>query len=267
MRIGSPMAAPRMVPAKVSPKERHEDTIARRLIVVGPDPVEAAVERDVPRIAEAACDNLQALPTVIATQHPAIQTPIISRIVIGTSVFILTRRHRNRDVRHIGRRLKSPQVTKRLRRVTARLIESLRVPFAHIELAVRSPAQSMESVFQIAEIGIDLDVLIGLIIAIKIADHRQIRRIGDPQFATVPGESLNRIEPRRELLRAIRSTIAVCIEHHYDAVTRSFRRRIAVLRPHPDKQSPPLVKRHRARLPHQRLTGKERDLKPWWHFG
>ena len=169
-----------MVPTKVRPVERHEDAIARRLIVVGPDPVEAAVNRDVPWIAEAAGDYLQIVSAVIASQHTAIQAPVIRRMMICAAVIAFARLHRSGEIRDVGGRGESPQIAKWLRSVAARFVEPLRVPLAHVKLAVRGPIQSMQSVLQIAEIGVDLKVLVGLVVAVPIAHDREVRGIRNP---------------------------------------------------------------------------------------
>ena len=250
------MAAPRMIPAKVRAEERHEDSIADGLIIVGPDPVESAVHGNIPRVSKSSCHDLQIVSAVIAAQHAAIHAPVISRIVIRTAVLVLVRRHRSREVRHIRRRSDSPQFAKWLWGITTGLIEPLRVPLAHVELAIRSPVQAVQSMFQIAEIGVDLDVLISLVIAISITNDCQVRSVGDPQISPMPCQSLDRIEPGRKFLCVIGTTIAVGILHDHDGVARRLRRRIAILRPHAHEQSTTFIKRHRTRLPDHRFAGE-----------
>ncbi len=143
MRIGSPMAAPGMVPTEMRAEEGHDHPIAAHLIVVGAEPIEATVKRDVPRIAHAAGNDLQIVTAVIASQHAAIESPIISGIVISAAVTVFVERHWSREVGHIGRRGNSRQISKRFWRKAARLIKPLGVSFAHVQLAVRGPVQTM----------------------------------------------------------------------------------------------------------------------------
>ncbi len=121
--------------------------------------------------------------------------------------------------------------------------------------------------FQITQIGVNLDVLISLVIAVEITNDGKIGGVGDPQVVTVPCQSLDGVESGGELFGRIRLAVAIGIEKQHDAIARSVRFRIAILRPHADEQSSPLVKRHRARLPDQWFAGKQRDFELRWDFG
>ena len=63
------------------------------------------------------------------------------------------------------------------------------------------------------------------------------------------------------------STVAVTISKNDNAVARRIRLRASILWPHTQKQSPPRVERHRAWLPHQRLTSEQRHFKRLRHGG
>lgn len=108
MRIGSPVAAPRMIPTKMSAIKGHNHLIAAHLVVVGAEPIEAAVKRDVPRITHAAGDDLQIFPAVIAPEHTAIESPVIGGIVVRAAVIVFAEFHWSREVGHIRRRRNSP---------------------------------------------------------------------------------------------------------------------------------------------------------------
>ena len=108
MRFVRPVAAPRMIPTEVSAVEGHEDTIAFRLIVVGPHPMKTAVHRDVPRISKTARDDFKIMSPVITSQHTSIQPPVVRWLVIGTTIVILRRSNGLRKIRDAIRRGKAP---------------------------------------------------------------------------------------------------------------------------------------------------------------
>ena len=141
-----------------------------------------------------------------------------------------------------------PQIAKRFRCIAARLIEPFGVSLAHVQFAIGGPSQTMQSVLQIPKIGIDLGVIVRFVVAIHIANHGQVGSVGDPQVATMPGPPLNRIETGCEHLGRVCFAVAVGVEKQHDAIARCVRFRTAILWPHADKQSSPLVKRHRTRL-------------------
>ena len=72
-----------MTPAEMRAEERHEHPVAIALVVVGAEPVEATVERDVPRVAETARNDLQVRSHVVAAQHAPFAAPVVARILIG----------------------------------------------------------------------------------------------------------------------------------------------------------------------------------------
>ena len=71
---------------KCAPKNGMKIAVAFALIVVGAEPVEAAVERDVPGIAEAARHDFEVRAAVVAAQHAAFASPVVAGILIGALV-------------------------------------------------------------------------------------------------------------------------------------------------------------------------------------
>ena len=51
-------------------------------------------------------------------------------------------------------------------RKLVRLIVSFGVSFGHIEFPIRAPVESVKGVFAIAEIGVNDDILVGLVVAV-----------------------------------------------------------------------------------------------------
>lgn len=49
--------------------------------------------------------------------------------------------------------------------------------------------QPVQAVFEIAEVGEQTRVAVGHVVAVQIADNRQVRSIGNPQVTAVPGQA------------------------------------------------------------------------------
>ena len=94
----------------------------------------------------------------------------------------------------------------------------------------------MQAVFEIAQVGVEADIFIRLIVPIQIADNRQIRGIGDPEVRPLPDQPLNGIETGREPLPCVRRSVTIPIGQDVDRVARGIRLGRAILRPHPDTE-------------------------------
>ena len=120
---------------------------------------------------------------------------------------------------------------------------------------------------EVPEIGVEAHVFVGLVVTVEVADNRQIGRIGHPQVAAPPRQSLDGIEAGGEDLGAVGLAVAVGVQHPDHAVAGGLGRRVAVLRPHPHAEAAPQIEGHRARLADQRFPGEARDLEPGRHGG
>ena len=114
-----------------------------------------------------------------------------------------------------ARRFHAPQLTKRLgRHPIGQHREPLGIALGHVELAVGRPIQAVEAVLEIAEIGVKPHVIVGHLIAVRIAHHRQVRRIGHPQRAVLPREALDVVEAGGETLASVGHPVVVLIEQN-----------------------------------------------------
>ena len=120
---------------------------------------------------------------------------------------------------------------------------------------------------EVPKVGVEPDVLVGLVVAVEVAHDGEVGRIGHPEVATAPCEPLDGVEARREDLGRVGLAVAVGVEHEHDGVAGGLGLGIAVLRPHADAEAAPGVEGHRARLADERFAGKERDDKPRRHGG
>lgn len=75
-----------MIPAEVRAEEWAEHAVTFVLVFVRAEPVEAGIERDVPRIAQTAHHDLQIAPPVVAPQHAPHVTPVVVGILIGVAI-------------------------------------------------------------------------------------------------------------------------------------------------------------------------------------
>ena len=256
-----------MVPAKVRPREGHEDSVAARLVVVGAEPMEPGVEGDVPGIARTPGDDLQIPPIGIAAQHAALTSPVVLRVVVVLFVVALGEGPRGGMVGRTGRSGDAPEISEGLWGDPSRLGQSLGVALAHVELAVWGPIEAVQAVLEVPEIGVEAHVLVGLVVTIEVSDKGQVGRIGHPEVATAPGQSLDGVEPRGEDFGLVGLAVAVGVEHPDHAVAGGFGRRVAVLRTHAHAQSAPQVEGHGAGLTDQWFTGEDRDLEARRHRG
>ncbi len=113
--LAEPVVAPGMAPAEVGSEERHEDLVALRLIVVRAEPVEAGIEGDVPRIAEASADDLQVRTVGIAAEDSAHAAAVVGRVVVRCECL------RRREVGRAFRRLDVPEFAEWFRSDSPRL--------------------------------------------------------------------------------------------------------------------------------------------------
>ena len=249
-----------MSPAEVGTVEGGEDLVAVGLVVVGAEPVEAIVEGDVPGVSETARDNLEVGSTRPAAQHPPAHAPVVGRIMVGFLVVGGAADLRNGKHWSAGS-LHSPELPEGSRRhPSGQLRHPLGVPLRHVEPAIGTPVEAVESVLEIAQVAVDANVLISDVVAIEIPYHGELRGIGHPQLTATPGETLDGVETRCEALAAIGFTIRILIEQDPDRVPRGVRFRTPVLGPHADTGTPPRIKGDGAGITNQRLPGKELHL-------
>ena len=88
--------------------ERHDHPIAPHLIVIGANPIETAIDGNIPRITKTTGDDFQIVTAVIASQHSAVESPVICGIVIRTAISVFAEVQGSREVGHIRRRCQSP---------------------------------------------------------------------------------------------------------------------------------------------------------------
>ena len=189
-----PVRAPAVRPAEIGAVERHEEPVALILILIRAEPVEAVIKTDTVGIAQTPRDNLEIRSHIITTQHAAHAAPVIAWILISSLIVVLAEGSWGRKIRRIGRPGHAPEFTKGFRRnavgfigKTLRLGQPFAVSLRHVEFAIRCPSQAMQAVLDVAEIGEDLDVFIGRVVAIKVAHNGQIWSIRHPQIAPMPG--------------------------------------------------------------------------------
>jgi hypothetical protein len=115
-------------------------------------------------------------------------------------------------------------------------------------------------VLDVSEVGVDLDVLVGHVVAVEIAEDGEIGRVADPEIAAVPRHALNAVQAGGELPGGVGHAVAIRVDQDGDAIPRSLGRRVAVLRPVADKEPAAGVEGHRTRVAHQRLAGEELDF-------
>ena len=267
VRFGTPMGAPRMVPAKVRPWEGHENPVAGGLVVVGAEPMEPGVEGDVPGIAGTPRDDLQIAPIGIAAQHAAFTPPVVLRVVVVLLVVALGEGACGRMVGRTRRSGDAPEIPESLRGDPSRLGQSLGVALAHVELAVWGPIEAVQAVLEVPEIGVEAHVLVGLVVSVEVPDKGQVGRVGHPEVATTPGEALDGVEPGGEDFGLVGLAVAVGVQHPDHAVAGCLGCGIAVLRTHAYAQPAPQVEGHGAGLTDQRFTGEDRDLEARRHRG
>ena len=253
-----------MSPTEMRAEEGHDDPVALRLVVVGAEQVEAAIDGDVPRVPHTSRDDFQVASERVATQHTPFTPPIVVRIVIGAAVIRDGERLRRRDVQRAFRMLDVPKFAEGLRRDAAklfRLVVSFRIPLRHIQPAIGPPYQAVQRVLVISQIGIHDDVFVGHVIAVKIAHDRQLGRVGDVEVAPLPREPLNAVESGSEHLPPIRVSVAVRIQQQHDAVRLLDRLGQMILRSLPNHRSALRIEADRGRFVDERLGSEDRDLK------
>ena len=76
----------------------------------------------------------------------------------------------------------------------------------------------MQSMLEIPQIGVDPDVLVSHVVAIRVANAGQSGGIGDPEPVPLPGKALDGIEASGELLAGIGDAIIVRILENPDRV-------------------------------------------------
>ena len=265
--IAAPVITPGMAPAEVGAEERHEDLVALVLVIVGAEPVEGVVEGDVPGIANARGDDLEILAEVVAAKHAALTAPVVGRVVIGSLVVVLLENADRRKIGGIGRRLHCPEVAERLGRDPLILGQAFRVALRHVQLAVGPPVEAVQTVLQVAQVRVNLDVLIGLVVAVQVADDRQVWRVGDPEVAAFPGQGLDAVEAGGEGLDLVGHAVAVGVGQDDDAVGWRIGLGKAKLRPLADEEPAADVERHRRRIADRRLTSEELDAEAIRNLG
>ena len=149
------------------------------------------------------------------------------------------------------------QLAERLRRDAARLVQTLGISLAQVEFAVGRKREPVHGVLNVAEVGVEQHVLVGLVVAVEVAHDREVGRIGDVKVATVPGEPLDAVQTAREGLGPVRHAVAVGIDQQFHRVARRIRFRVTVLRPLAHEQPAPGVEGERAGVADQRLAGEE----------
>gem|GEM_PF-5245915 len=176
-------------------------------------------------------------------------------------IVVLARTKRRWQVRRAGRRRQSEQLAKGARGdAPRRLVQTLRIAFGHVESAVRPPVESVQAMFEIAEIGIEADVFVGLVVAVGVADDGQVGRVGDPQVVAAPSQSLDRVQAGGEAHPIIGKPVTVAVEQDPHRVARRVRLRLAVLRAHADAQPAVFVEGDRAGVAHQRFAREQGHL-------
>jgi len=180
--------------------------------------------------------------------------------MIGRVVFAFWESDRRRGIERTGGRGQVEQFAECLRRIAIRLVASLRVALAHVELSVGCPVQAVQRVLDVAEVGEDAHVFVGRIVAIEVAGDGEVGRVRNPQVAPVPRETSDAIQAGRENLARVRDTVAVRVFQDDDAVRRRLRLGIAILRPHADAQPPERIEGHRAGIADERFLRKNADF-------
>ena len=182
--------------------------------------MEPVIHRHVPWIAEAAADDLEVFAHGIATKHATLATPVVRGIMVGFTVGLRRECFGGWQVGRAFRRLHPPKIAEWLGRNPSRLREPLGVALGHVELAVRAPVESVQGVLNVAEVGVDSDVFICDIIAVRVADDGEVRRVGHVQVVSLPQQPVNAVEAVGERLSLIRDTIVIVVDENLDRVAR-----------------------------------------------
>ena len=250
-----PVEHPRVTHGVVPMLHRHEDALARPAgIVVRAQPVEAAVHADVPRVAHAACKQLEVVPAQSTAEDTALSLALVHRVV--TLRISFTRVHLSERILCLIVCLVALQLAERQRCV----ILHPRVAHAHVQPAIRPPVEAVQAVAQIVQPGENDLILVGHIVAVSVAQHGQFRRVGHPQFVVAPGHRLHRVQSVGEGLHGLGPAVAVLVDEDLDVIRRRIRTGMPVLRPGTDVEPPVFVEAQRGRVDDVRFLHEEPDL-------
>ena len=150
---------------------------------------------------------------------------------------------------------------------TWKLGEPFRISFGHVEATVGSKVEPMESVFEISQISEDADVFVGNIIAIGITNAGKVGSVGNPQPVALPGQALNGIESRRELMALLGLPVGVFVRDDPNRVGLGIGFWGAILGAHSDAESSFGIKSDGAGISDDGFASEERDLKVFGNDG
>ncbi len=257
MVLAGPVVAPDMSPAEMRAEEWHEYPIALALVVVRAEPVEAAVERDVPGVAQSTRNNLQIGTHVVASQHAPLASPVISGILVRGLVLLACEHLRCREIGCALGCAHIPEIPKGLGCHAPGLRQALGRAMGEIELPVRRPVVPMVRMLEIPKVRKNLYVFVRHVVAVEVAHDCEIGRVADPEVAAVPCEPLDRVQPGGERFGRVGKAVTVRVDEDHDGVAGRIRLGVPILRSLADEEAPTGVERHGARVTHHGLPGKE----------
>ena len=260
MVVAFPIVAPVVAPSEVGTVKRGKEFVAHGLVVVGSKPVELIVESNVPGIAKTTGDDFEAGAVVVAAENASGDAPVIARVLVVFFVGSCSEVFGFRFGCAFGN-IDSPEFTEgRGGNAIGQDRESFGISFRHVESAIGSELESMKSVFEIAEVGIDANVFVSDVITVGIANPGQLGRVGNPEPVTFPGEPLDCVEARSEFFAGFGSAVLVFVCYDPYRVGWGVRLRSAVLRSHSDAESALGIKSDCARIADEGIARKKRNF-------
>ena len=148
-----------------------------------------------------------------------------------------------------------------------KLGEPFGISLGHVETTVGSKIEAMESVFEISQISEDPDIFVGHIITIGITNAGKVGSVSNPQPVALPGQALNGIESRRELMAPLGLPVGVFVRDDPNRVGLGIGFWGAILGAHANAESSFGIESDGAGISDDGLAGEERDLEVFGRDG
>ena len=147
------------------------------------------------------------------------------------------------------------------RKTIWKLGEPFGISLGHVETTVGSKVEPMESVLKISQISEDADIFVGQVITISITNAGKVGSVGNPQPVALPGQALNGIESRRELMALLGLPVGVFVRDNPNRVGPGVGLWGAILGAHANVESSFGIESDGAGISDDGIAGEERDLK------
>ena len=148
-----------------------------------------------------------------------------------------------------------------------KLGEPFGIPFRHVKTTVGAKVEPMESVLEISQISKDSDVFVGQIITIGITNAGKVGSVGNPQPVALPGQALNGVESRCELVALLGLPVGVFVCDDPNRVGLGIGFWGAILGAHSDAESSFGIESDSAGISDDGFASEERDLKIFGNDG